>query len=117
MNLTRSKVVNKLLSVEDMKIRKVKLDIHGRKVDKIFFHGEPVGTIYADGVSLSPDIDIDVHGAIGIDFRDDNASDMFDDVLSDLINSLDWAERTERQERLNNVRNYFKTRKRARIAV
>lgn len=115
MILTRSKVVNKLLSVEDMKIRKVKVD--GRKIDKIYFHGEPVGTLYADGVSLAPDIDIDVSGPIGIDFRDENASDMLDDVISDLINSLDLAERTERQERLNNVRNYFKTRKRARIAV
>lgn len=117
MNLTRSKVVNKLLSIEDMKIRKVKVDRHGRKIDKIFFHGEPVGTLYADGMSLAPDIDIDVSGPIGIDFGDDNASDTLDDIISDLINSLDWEERTERQERVNNVRNYFKTRKRARIAV
>lgn len=109
MHLTRSKVVNKLMSVKDMKIRKV--DRHGRKIDKIFFHGEPVGTLYTDGVSLAPNIDIDECGPIGIDFRDDDASDRFDDVLSDLIDSLDWAERMERLERAKNLRDYFNTRK------
>lgn len=109
MHLTRSQVVKKLTSIEDMKIRKV--DRYGRKLDKIFFHGEPVGTLYADDVSLAPNIDTDECGPIGIDFRDDDASDRFDDVLSDLINSLDWAERMERLERAKNLRDYFNTRK------
>ena len=113
MHLTRSQVVKKLTSVEDMKIQKVKVD--GRKLDKIFFHGESVGTLYTDGVSLAPDIDIDVSGPIGIDFRDDNASDMLDDIISDLINSLDWSERMKRLERAKNVRNYFKTLKRRNV--
>lgn len=110
MHLTRSQVVKKLTSVEDMKIRKVK--VNGRKLDKIFFHGEPVGTLYAYDMSLSSDVDNDTYGLTAIDFEDDNASDLFDDVLSDLINSLDWNERMERLERAKNVRNYFKTLKR-----
>lgn len=111
MHLTRSQVVKKLTSVEDMKIQKVKVD--GRKLDKIFFHGEPVGTLYAYEMSLSSHIVSDMDGVIAtIDFEDDNASDRFYDVLSDLIDSLDWVERMERLEREKNVRNYFKTLKR-----
>ena len=111
MKLTRSKVVNKLTSIEDMKIRKVKVD--GRKLDKIFFCGEPVGVLYTDCMTLSYDIDSEPQDMISIEFDDENSSGTLDNVLSDLIDSKDWAERLERQERVKNIREYFQ----ARIAV
>ena len=112
MKLTRKEAKLKILSAhEDMKIKKT--TYNGKRLEKIFFYGEPVGTLYKDRMSLSYDIDSDLYGMTSIEFDDNNASGILADVLEDLVKSKDWAERMERQERAKNVKEYFKSMKSA----